>query len=58
MLHRFFLFFDHLQLWVQSDRVTATLEAGYYSTVLKDPNWKETDLSLNSWVSHFQTEVS
>lgn len=38
-LHKFPLFSDHLQLQVQSDELSAILEAGYYSTVeLKD--WK------------------
>lgn len=36
-LHKFLLFSDHLQLQVQSDGLTAILEASYYSTfALKD----------------------
>lgn len=58
-LYRFFLFSDHLQLQVQSDRVTAILEAGYYSTaVFRDLNWKEIDHPFILWVNHFQTEIS
>lgn len=57
-LHKFLLFPDHLQLQVQSDGLTAILEAGYYSTIaLKDLKWKETGLPFNLGESNSQTKV-
>lgn len=58
-LHKFLLFSDHLQLQVQSDGLTAILEASYYSTfALKDLKWKETGLPFNFGESNSQTKVS